>query len=122
PFFIPALNAPFDRGGAADAMFVLRTAFLKDASAARFGFSTVPLAHLAAAAAESLDAVHLSTAILSVEPKDDAVTLRTATESYTFDAVVLAVPPRQVERMLGDAARYEIANLDAYEPYPIIDV
>jgi squalene-hopene/tetraprenyl-beta-curcumene cyclase len=122
PFFIPALNAPFDRVGAADAMFVLRTAFLKDASAARFGFSEVPLAHLAAAAAASLDAVHLSTPIVSVELKDDVVMLRTATEAYAFDAVVLAVPPRQVERMLDDAARYEIANLDAYEPYPIIDV
>ena len=122
PFFIPALNAPFDRVGAPDAMFVLRTAFLKDPAAARFGFSEVPLAHLAAAAAQSLDAVHLSTAVISIEPKDDSVTLRTPEEALDFDAVVLAVPPRQVERMLGDAARYEIANLDAYDPYPIIDV
>ncbi|HEY6486200.1 MAG TPA: squalene--hopene cyclase [Candidatus Cybelea sp.] len=122
PFFIPALNAPFDRVGAPDAMFVLRTAFLKDPAAARFGFSEVPLAHLAAAAAQSLDAVHLSTAVISIEPKDDSVTLRTPEEALDFDAVVLAVPPRQVERMLGDAARYEIANLDAYDPNPIIDV
>ena len=122
PFFIPALNAPFDRVGAPDAMFVLRTAFLKDPSAARFGFSEVPLAHLAAAAATLLDAVHLSTSVISVEPKDESVTLRTADGALDFDAVVLAVPPRQVERLLGDAARYEIANLDAYDPYPIIDV
>ncbi|MGB7049150.1 MAG: squalene--hopene cyclase [Candidatus Cybelea sp.] len=122
PFFIPALNAPFDRVGAADAMFVLRTAFLKDPSAARFGFSEVPLAHLAAAAAASLDAVHLSTSVISIEPKDESVTLRLAGEAFDFDAVVLAVPPRQVERILGDGARYEIANLDAYDPYPIIDV
>jgi squalene-hopene/tetraprenyl-beta-curcumene cyclase len=122
PFFIPALNAPFDRVGAADAMFVLRTAFLKDPSAARFGFSRVPLAHLAAAAAERLDAVTLSTSVISVEPNDDAVAVRTAGDSQDFDAVVLAVPPRQVERMLGDAARYEIESLEAYDPYPIIDV
>ncbi len=66
PFFIPALNAPFDRVAAADAIFVLQTAFLRDAGAARFGFSKVPLAHLAAAAAAKLDAVHTSTAVLSV--------------------------------------------------------
>ncbi len=59
PFFIPALNAPFDCVAAADAIFVLRTAFLGDAGAARFGFSKVPLAHLAAAAAAQLDAVHV---------------------------------------------------------------
>ena len=63
PFFIPALNAPFDRVGASDAMFVLKTAFLRDAGAARFGFSKVPLAHLAAAAAKQLDAVHTSTPV-----------------------------------------------------------
>ena len=66
PFFIPALNASFNRVGASDAMFVLKTAFLRDASAARFGFSKVPLAHLAAAAAKKLDAVHTSTPVTSV--------------------------------------------------------
>ena len=70
PFFIPALNAAFDRVGAADAMFVLKTAFLRDASAARFGFSRVPLAHLTQAAAKQLDAVHTSTAVLKVTPND----------------------------------------------------
>ncbi len=123
PFFIPALNAPFDRVSAADALFVLKTAFLKDAGAARFGFSTVPLAHLAAAAAASIDAVHLSTAVSSVEPHAEDVELRLVSgETRRFDAVVLAVPPRQVERLLGEPARYGIANLDAYEPFPIVDV
>ena len=74
PFFIPALNAAFDRVGAADAMFVLKTAFLRDASAARFGFSRVPLAHLTQAAAKQLDAVHTSTAVLKVTPNDTTVT------------------------------------------------
>ncbi|MGA8475633.1 MAG: squalene--hopene cyclase [Candidatus Cybelea sp.] len=123
PFFIPALNAPFDRVGAADAMFVLRTAFLRDASAARFGFSTVPLARFAEAAAARLDAVHLSTAVLSVTPDGAGVTLDLlGGDTAHFDAVVLAVPPRQVARLLGDAAAYGVENLDAYDPYPIIDV
>ncbi|HEV3194663.1 MAG TPA: squalene--hopene cyclase [Candidatus Cybelea sp.] len=123
PFFIPALNAPFDRVGAADAMFVLRTAFLRDASAARFGFSTVPLARFAEAAAGRLDAVHLSTAVLSVTPDGAGVTLNLlGGDTPHFDAVVLAVPPRQVAKLLGDAAAYGVENLDAYDPYPIIDV
>ena len=70
PFFVPALNAPYDRVAAADAIFVLQTAFLRDAGAARFGFSKVPLAHLASAAAAKLDAVHTSTAVLAVDAID----------------------------------------------------
>ncbi len=130
PFFIPALNAAFDRVGASDAMFVLKTAFLRDAGAARFGFSRVPLAHLTQAAAKQLDAVHTSTAVLGVTPSDTAVALRPPTvtlslskgDATDFDAVVLAVPPRQTERILGDPQRYGVTNLDRYDPYPIIDV
>jgi len=127
PFFIPALNASFDRVGASDAMFVLKTAFLRDAGAARFGFSKVPLAHLATAAASRLDAVHTSTPVLSVtltpvEGHAKSVTLSLSKGDAHFDAVVLAVPPRQAERILGDPARYGVRNLDRYDPYPIIDV
>ena len=125
PFFIPALNAPFDRVAAADAIFVLRTAFLSDAGAGRFGFSKIPLAHLATAAAAQLDAVHASTAVLTVEanPADDRVILTLSKgDCPTFDAVVLAVSPRQVERILGDASQYGIANVEAYDAYPIVDV
>lgn len=39
-----------------------------------------------------------------------------------FDAVVLAVAPRQAERILGEPERYGVTNLDKYDPYPIIDV
>ncbi len=133
PFFIPALNAPFDRVGNADAMFVLSTAFLRDAGAARFGFSTVPLAHFAAAAAKQLDAVHLSTAVTGIdvvvpqEADGDArrggVNLRLlGGRAVAFDAVVVAVPPRVLAKLLGDPQRYGVANLDAFEPYPIVDV
>jgi len=124
PFFIPALNAPFDRVAAADALFVLRTAFLSEAGAARFGFSKVPLARLAEAAAVKLDAVRTSTGVQSLTAENDgSVTLTLSNgETETFDAVVLAAPPRQISRMLGDPARYGVAYLDAYEPYPIVDV
>ncbi|HEX3672183.1 MAG TPA: squalene--hopene cyclase [Candidatus Cybelea sp.] len=129
PFFIPALNAPFDRVAAADALFVLRTGFLHDAGAARFGFSKVPLAHLAQAAAAKLDAVHTSRAVLSIESKggvtgnsSGVILSLSKDESVEFDAVVLAAPPRQVARILGDPARYGVENLDGYDPYPIVDV
>ncbi len=122
PFFIPALNAPFDKVNADDALFVLKTAFLRDASAARFGFSTLPLAHLAQAAAARLDAVHLSSSVVTVSGSDRGVNLSLSKgETKEFEAVVLAVPPRQARNVLGEQ-RYGIAGLDAYEPYPIIDV
>jgi squalene-associated FAD-dependent desaturase len=124
PFFIPALNAPFNRVAAADAMFVLQTAFLRDAQAARFGFATAPLAHLATAAAERLDAVHLSSAVLSINVGDRGdVILRVAQgDTADFDGVVLAVPPPQVQRILGDPQRYGVESLDSYEAFPIVDV
>jgi squalene-associated FAD-dependent desaturase len=130
PFFIPALNASFDRVGATDAMFVLKTAFLRDASAARFGFSKVPLAHLATAAAKKLDAVHTSTAVTGLTASASSfdrgrpprVTLSLSKGDMHFDAVILAVPPRQAARILGDPQHYGVANLDQYDPYPIIDV
>jgi squalene-associated FAD-dependent desaturase len=128
PFFIPALNAPFDCVATNDAMFVLATAFLKDAGAARFGFSTVPLAHVAAAAARQLDAVHLSTPVLGVEirnsgPESRSVVLSLSRDDTAeFDAVVLAVPPRQTAKILGDPQRFGVRDLEAYTAFPIIDV
>ncbi len=125
PFFIPALNAPFDRVSAEDALFVLKTAFMRDAAAARFGFSRVPLAHLAQAAAARLDAVHLASAVVGIELDVGAgvrVKLLDGNE-LSFNAVVLAVPPAQVDRLLaGSARRHGIENLAEYDPYPIVDI
>ena len=123
PFVVPALNAPLERVSAADAAFVLTTAFLRSAGAARFGWCTVPLAHIAAAAAERLDAVRLQCAVTAIDARAGSVTLSLldgARESY--DAVVLAVPPPQLARMLGDASRFGLADLNAYEPFPIVDI
>jgi squalene-associated FAD-dependent desaturase len=123
PFFIPALNASFDRVSATDAMFVISTAFLRDASAARFGFSTVPLAHIAAAAATRASAVHLSTAVLELEVRDDGVDLTLPdSRCERFDAVVLAVSPRTTAKLLQSPERFAVRALDTYDPYPIVDV
>lgn len=124
PFFVPALNAPFDRIDNADAMFVLSTAFLGDAGAARFGFSTVPLARLAQAAAQRLDALHLSTGVIALTPlSEGGVTLHLLGDrTVEFDAVVLAVPPRTAAKILGDPESYGVRGLQAYDAYPIVDV
>jgi len=130
PFFIPALNAPFDRVSVGDALFTLQTAFLSDPDAARFGYARVPLAHLAAAAAEKLDAVHLSTSVLgiavsnhpSATPRSLVTLSMSKGDPAGFDAVVLAVPPRAVAKLLGDAQRYGVEHLDTYDAYPILDV
>jgi squalene-associated FAD-dependent desaturase len=124
PFFVPALNAPLDRMSAEDAGFVLRTAFLQDPAAARLGYCTVPLAHLAAAAAERLDRVHLSTPVVGLDvPADNhSVVLVGGSGPIAFDGVVVAVPPPQLASLLGTAGRYGIPPLEGYEPRPIVDV
>jgi squalene-associated FAD-dependent desaturase len=124
PFIVPALNAPLDRVSAADAALVITRAFFEDAGAARFGFSTVPLARIMGAAAQHVDQLFLSTAVLSVDVRADGrLSLQPAAGGpSTYDAVVLAVPPRQLAKLLRDPQRYGLPALDGYEPMPIIDV
>lgn len=126
PFFVPALNAPLDRVSAADAGFVISTAFLSSADAARFGYSTVPLARIAAAAAERIGTVHLGTPVLCLDVDASARRVQGVVagggERMPFDGVIAAVTPTQLARLLGEAERLGVAGLDAYEPHAIIDV
>lgn len=122
PFMVPALNAPLDRMNAAEAAFVISTAFLHDRDAARFGYSTVPLAQIMENAASRLDAVHRSTAVLGMEAAAGGIVLRTAEGEQRFDAAVLAVPPRALAKILGDPAAFGVPPLDGYEPFAIMDV
>jgi squalene-associated FAD-dependent desaturase len=122
PFFVPALNAPLDRIAVGEAAFVVSTAFLSDAGAARFGFLTVPLARLAEAAADRLDAVHLRTAVTGLErgPCGAPAALCTADgRRLCFDAFVLAVPPDRLGRLAGDLGP---PQLDGFAGRPIVDV
>ena len=51
------------------------------------------------------------------------VTLRLPDNAaQSFDAVVLAVPPRAVAKLLGDPERFGVRDLDGYRPFPILDV
>jgi hydroxysqualene dehydroxylase len=119
PFFVPALNAPLDGIAVAEAAFVVATAFLSDARAARFGYLAVPLARLAEAAAARLDAVHLRTAVTGVARRASgpASGLTTADGGrHDFDGIVLAVPPPQLARLLDGAPAVSFAAR------PIVDV
>jgi hydroxysqualene dehydroxylase len=126
PFFVPALNAPLDRMSAADAGFVMTTAFLHDARSARFGYTTVPLARIAAAAAARLNATFLGAPVIDVVLSRDQSGVRGIVleggEQRPFDAVVLALPPPQLAQLLGDPGRFGLPPLDGYEARPIVDV
>ena len=122
PFMVPALNAPLERMNAAEAAFVISTAFFSNKDAARFGYSKVPLALIMDRCAQTLAGVHRSTAVLALDADAASVTLRTANEELRFDAAVLAVPPRALQRLLGDPARFGVPSLDAYQPFAIMDV
>jgi squalene-associated FAD-dependent desaturase len=123
PFMVPALNAPLEAMSAAEAAFVIRTAFLRDGGAARFGYSKVPLAKIMDAAARVVASVRRATAVSAVAADDAGVRLRTAgSQDELFDAVVLALPPRALQRVLGEPARFGVADLDAYEANAIMDV
>lgn len=160
PFFVPALNEPLEEMDANEALFTLRTAFLSNPGAARFGYSTVPLAHIAEAAAQRFTKIHRSTSIASIvchlersepeghchpersepeachpergEPEgraesrdrlpDQIELLTTGGERHAFDAIVLALTPKQLLSLVQDPARFGIAPLDAYKPHSILDV
>ncbi|MFN2449473.1 MAG: hydroxysqualene dehydroxylase HpnE [Candidatus Baltobacteraceae bacterium] len=122
PFMVPALNAPLHRMNAAEAAFVVSTAFLHDRGAARFGYSTVPLARIMEAAAAGLDGVHRSSAVHEIVCAGGAITVKTARAESHYDAAVLAVSPESLARLLPRALAEALPPLDAYEPFAIMDV
>lgn len=122
PFMVPALNAPLERMNAAEAAFVISTAFLHDRGAARFGYSTVPLAQIMESAAARLDSVYRSSAVFVMEADAAGIAFRTAEDELRFDAAVLAVPPRSLAKLLGEPSRFGVPPLDVYEPFAIMDV
>ncbi len=123
PFMVPALNAPLEAMSAAEAAFVIRKAFLGDRGAARFGYSKIPLAHIMDAAARGLASVRRATAVSALETHEGGVRLRMAdAQDDIFDAVVLALPPRALQRLLGEPGRFGVAQLDSYEAGAIMDV
>ncbi len=124
PFLVPALNASLEDVAAADGLFVIRTAFLGRHDAARIGYTTVPLARIAEAAAARATAVHVRSPVSDVDVSGgSAVSLRTDAGTRTdFDAYVLAVPPHRLASLLRDPRRAGIHGLDGFRTRPIVDV
>jgi squalene-associated FAD-dependent desaturase len=123
-FVVPALNARLDEVSAADALFVVRTAFSSDPNAARIGWSRVPLARLAESAAARADEVHLRTGVISLIDDGDTVRgVRCADgDEIHGDAVVLAVPPARLSVLLGEPEAFGLDGLGAFRPRAIVDV
>ena len=121
PFMVPALNVPLDRMSAAEAAFVISTAFLTSAEAGSFGYAKVTLVRIMDAAAERLDAVHVSSPVFSVEPGGDGARLRLGDGERSFDAIVCAVGPKQLQRLLPEPLTASM-QLERYDARAIVDV
>ena len=123
PFIVPALNLPLARVRTGDAAFVIATAFFGDPRAARFGWSRVPLAHIAQAAAAKLDRVHTSAPVFRIAFDSEGVVLHLEGErGARFEGAVLAVAPPQLARIVEEPRRLGIPLLAGWEPEPIVDV
>lgn len=129
PFLVPALNAPLEEVSADAALFVIATAFLHDAGAARFGFARVPLARIAEAAARRLDGIHLRTPVVGLDLVDQAsgnpvlrALIMDDGSRRCYDGVVLAVPPDRLKRILRQPEAFSVFGLDDIHTAPIVDV
>jgi squalene-associated FAD-dependent desaturase len=127
PFVVPALNAGIDEVSAADAAFVIRTAFLEDRDGARFGYSRIPLAHLARHALSRLNDVHLRTSVKALRASEQnasgSVEIEVANgRRDRFDGVVLAIPPARLKALTGSPKSFGIFGLDQFRHAPIVDV
>jgi squalene-associated FAD-dependent desaturase len=122
PFVVPAVNAPLSAVSAADALFVVRTAFLGDRDAARIGWATVPLARVAERAAARLDSVRLRTPVTTLRVVGGRLRgLTLAGDQLEVDAAVLAVPPERLRRIAG-ADALGLGDLGRFRTEPIVDV
>jgi squalene-associated FAD-dependent desaturase len=123
PFVVPALNADLDEVGAEDALFVLRTAF-GNPDNARMGWSRVPLARIAEAAAGHAGELRTRTAVTSLLDDGDCLRgVRCAGGAVIeADVVVLAVPPARLSAILGTAQSFGVDGLDRFETRAIVDV
>ena len=123
-FVVPALNARLDEVSAADALFVVRTAFAGHPRDARIGWSRVPLARIAEVAAARARTTRLRTSVVALVDDGEAVRgVRCSSgEEIAADAVVLALPPARLAAVLGDPDRYGVRGLDRFHSRAIVDV
>lgn len=130
PFLVPALNAPMDEVSAEDAAFVIRTAFLDDPQAARFGYARVPLGRIANRVTPLVDRVRLRTPVVGLEadsrdpgrsPRTVRITLNNG-DSHDYGGVVLAVTPERLKSILARPKNLGVFGLDQFKYAPIVDI
>jgi zeta-carotene desaturase len=118
PVLVGALNDSFENCSVRYAGQVFRESFLKSAQGGRLGIPAVPLSELYAGAARLVEqhggVVHLRESVeaFAQEP-DGSWCVRTQNGSYGADAIVLALPFEQVQRLLPTLP--QVAGVDALQ-------
>ncbi|MBB2893680.1 hydroxysqualene dehydroxylase HpnE [Flexivirga oryzae] len=102
------LNADADHCSLALAATVFQLGMLQDKGASDLGWARVPLQQLHGDAAERALAaagctVRLRGKVSAIVPGDSGVEVTTATDTQRYDALVSAVPPAALERLLDPA-------------------
>ncbi len=130
PVVVSACNLPVDQVGAPYAMQVFQEGFLANRHASAMGVSRVPLLELYDHAEEALNAAG-GTILLGVSASAIAYNGARVTGVITdegavdADAVVSAVPPDRLEKLVGRAiqqADSRLQHLDSLEYSPILGV
>lgn len=124
PFLTPALNASLDDVSAESGLFVIRSAFLADSKSARIGYARIPLGRMAAAAADRADRLHLRTPVTgltSTAGRATGIRLEDG-RMVAADAVILAIPPGSLMRVLGEPDAFGIRGVERIRTRAIIDV
>lgn len=134
PVVLCTLNDDFARCSTRHAAQVFRELFLKAPAGARLGIPTIPLSDLYAGAARFVEAhggtVRLRTSVEALEQEADGRwRLQTTAGECRADAVVLALPFEQVQKLLprlpqADGARELRDDLDHFihGPYTTVHV
>jgi zeta-carotene desaturase len=115
PVVLCTLNDDFERCSLRHSAQVFRELFLKSPAGARLGIPTIPLSDLytgATAYAESHGARFFYRASVDgmTRENDGRWKIRSGSAVHTADAVILAVPFEQVEKLLPDAPSSRIAQ------------
>ncbi len=134
PVIVGALNDTFDRCSLHYAAQVFRESFLKSAEGGRLGIPALPLSELYSAAANAIEvlggAIHARASVASIARcSDGRWSVRTATEEYAADAVVLALPFEQAAALMktlpaveGSAGLLEAADSFVHSPITTVQL
>jgi squalene-associated FAD-dependent desaturase len=114
PVVLCTLNDSFANCSLRVGAKVFRELFLKSPLGARLGIPTVPLSELYSAAAQRLEALGgrlcLRSGVEAVIPDDGRWRIQTTAGEHTADAVVLALPFEQTQKLVSGLPRSDAGN------------